>query len=243
MKYYIFAILLAFLYGLLGYFVTTSLYLGLGIGAIFALALCFLVVPLVLHQDEKERKRHECYRFLNTFIISLSVSQSGERALEAASVDMKGEEKDIFDAIDALSIEEKLGYFANYFEDTSYAMFLSIFRLFESQGGDVLELAEPLLKEITLQEENGDALVQIRKRNLVQFASLWGMSYLVLGFTRWGLNNFYGILASSIPYVATEMVYFAVALVAIVLFAQRYTGIRVGSLRRKKDAKLAPSKN
>ena len=101
---------------------------------------------------------HECYRFLNTFIISLSVSQSGERALEEVSLDLKGEEKEIFEAIAQLSLEERIAYFARYFENSSYTMFLSIFQLYENQGGDVLEVAEPLLKEVTLQEETGDAM-------------------------------------------------------------------------------------
>jgi hypothetical protein len=233
MKYYLFALLLSLAYGFLGFFVSTYLYVGLAIGLLFFLILGLLVVPLFTRHDEKERKRHECYQFLNTFVISLSVSQSGEKALEAASLDMKGEEKEVFEAITSLSLEERLSYMSRYFENNSYQMFLSIFRLFESQGGDVLQLAEPLLKEITWQEENGNALEKIRRRNLVQFAALWGMSYLVLAFTRYGLSNFYGLLSKSLPYLATEMVYFAVALVAFVIFALRYTGEKISMQRRK----------
>ena len=242
MKYDILAILIAFLYGLLAYFVSTSLYIGLGVGAIFALILLFLVVPLHVRHDEKERKRHECYRFRNSFIISLSVTQSGERSLEAASLDMKGEEKAIYEAIETLSLDERIGYFANYFTSPSYAMFLSIYRLYQTQGGDVLVLAEPLLKEITLEEASGDALEKIRWRNLFNFASLWAMSYLVLGFTRWGLSNFYSLLASSTSYLATEMVYFALVLVGFVLFAKRLTGEKISFQRRKKDETLTCKK-
>jgi hypothetical protein len=242
MKYTLAALALSLLYGLLGYYVSASLALGLAIGGLFALTLVFLVVPLCLRYDEKERKRHECYHFLNTFIISLSVTQSGERSLEAAGLDMKGEEKSIFDAIENLTLDEKIAYFANYFASPSYAMFLSIYQLYESQGGDVLALAEPLLKEITLEEETGDALAKIRKKNLLQFAGLWGMSYIVLAFTRLGLTNFYALLSASLPYLATEMVYFVLALVSFVLFARRLTGEPITFQRRKKDALLAEKK-
>jgi hypothetical protein len=242
MKYYLIALILSLLYGVLGFYVADSLFIGLGIGAIFFLVLSFLVVPLYLRHEEKERKRHECYRFLNTFIISLSVSQSGERALEAVSLDMRGEEKEIFDAISQLSLEERISYLARYFESSSYAMFLSLFQLYENQGGDVLELAEPLLKEITLQEETGDALEKIRYRNLLQFASLWGMSYLVLGFTRYGLSNFYSLLSVSIPYLATEMVYFVIALFAFVYFGVVFTGEKITFQRRKENVQIPAEK-
>jgi hypothetical protein len=242
MKYYLGALLLSAIFGFLSFAVSTYPYIGLGVGALFGLILMLLVVPLCLHYEEKERKRHECYRFINTFIISLSVSQSGESALEAASLDMKGEEKNIYEALGRLSIEEKLGYFANYFPGTSYAMFLSIYRLFESQGGEVLQLAEPLLKEITLEEEKGDALAKIRHKNLLQFASLWGMSCLVLAFTRYGLANFYGLLAKSIPFLATQLAYFALALLSFVLFAVSYTGEKIAFQRRKKDGAVPEEK-
>jgi hypothetical protein len=121
-------------------------------------------------------------------------------------------------------------------------MFLSIYRLYQTQGGDVLVLAEPLLKEITLEEASGDALEKIRWRNLFNFASLWAMSYLVLGFTRWGLSNFYSLLASSTSYLATEMVYFALVLVGFVLFAKRLTGEKISFQRRKKDETLTCKK-
>ena len=234
MKYYLAALILALLFGFLAYAVSTYLAIGLAIGSLFGLILILLVVPMVLRYAEKERKRHENYRFINTFVISLSVSQSGEAALEAASLDMEGEEKRIYEAIDRLSIEEKIGYFANYFTSTSYVMFLSIFRLFESQGGDVLQLAEPLLKEITLEEEKGDALAKIRHKNLVQFASLWGMSCLVLAFTRFGLANFYGLLAKSIPFLVTQLAYFAFALLSFVLFARTYTNEKIALGRRER---------
>ena len=58
MKYYLLALLLSLLYGILGFYVSDSLYIGLGIGAIFALTLLILVVPLYLRHEEKERKRH-----------------------------------------------------------------------------------------------------------------------------------------------------------------------------------------
>ena len=77
---------------------------------------------------------------------------------------------------------------------------------------------------------------KIRYRNLLQFASLWGMSYLVLGFTRYGLSNFYSLLSVSIPYLATEMVYFLIALVAFVLFALAFTGEKITFQRRKSHA-------
>jgi len=241
-KYYLGALFLALIFGFLAYAVSTYPFIGLAIGTLFGIILIIMIVPLVIRYGEKERKRHECYRFINAFIISLSVSRSGESALEAASFDMKGEEKNIYDALGSLSIEEKIGYFANYFPGTSYAMFLSIFRLFESQGGDVLELAEPLLKEITLEEEKGDALSKIRRKNLLSFASLWGMSCLVLAFTRFGLANFYGLLAKSIPFLTAQLAYFALALLSFVLFAVSYTGEKISFQRRKKDGNVPVQK-
>jgi hypothetical protein len=60
------------------------------------------------------------------------------------------------------------------------------------------------------------------------------MSCLVLAFTRYGLANFYGLLAKSIPYLATQLAYFALALLSFVLFAVSYTGEKISFPKEEK---------
>jgi hypothetical protein len=235
MKYYLFALIISLAYALLAYFVSLNLYVGIATLAFFLLSSFFLIVPQYQRHEEKERKRHECFRFINAFVITLSVSQSGEEAFKSATMDLHGEEKELLDAIASLSLDEKIDYLTSYFERSSYAMFVSIYRLYEEQGGDVLKLAEPLLKEITRNEEGGNAKEKARWAGFGQFTMLWGMSYLVFACIRFGLKNYYLNLAHSVPFLLTAIAYFAIALASFLIYACVHTEepLRLG---RKKDA-------
>jgi hypothetical protein len=84
---------------------------------------CFWWCPYSLHYEEKKGNGTNA---IVSSIPSSSLFRSANRAkkaLEAASLDMKGEEKNIYEALGRLSIEERLGYFANYFPGTSYRCF------------------------------------------------------------------------------------------------------------------------
>lgn len=234
MKYYFFFAALSLVSGGLAYAISDHYGIGIGVFVLFLGAGMFFMVPSFLKFEEKERKRHECYRFINAFIISLSVNLSGEKAYEDATATTVGEERALIDRIVALKLLERLEYLKTYFAEGTYRMFVSIFRLFSEQGGDVLTLADPLLKEATRNEEYGNARLKIKIAGLAQFLALWFMSYLVLAFIRFGLNNFYLTLASSLAYLGTAMAYFGLALISFLYFTRKWTEERF-ELRRKKN--------
>ena len=127
---------------------------------------------------------------------------------------------------------EKLEYLPRYFEEDIYNVFLSIVKAFIEQGGDLIEIASPLLNEVTFNEEKNNSLETIRKKSLVQYGSLWFLSTIVLAFLRFGLSNFYDTLTKNLPYLLTASAYFAIATVSFYIYVRSYTGEKM-SLERK----------
>jgi hypothetical protein len=229
MKLYIVSLLLALLNGGLSYLLTENLYIALGVIIVFLLVLFFLEVPLLKRYESQERKRHEAYNFVNNFIISLSVTSSPINALTAAQegIDVKGELFHVLSSLEGGGVEMKLHYLENYFSVSYYPMFISIFTLYEEQGGDFLKLAEPLLKEVTREEEFGNTLAKESHKRLFQYVTLWGMSSLILGFLRFGLSGFYPILITSVPFLVIASLYFVIVLLGIFLYSLAYTGLSI----------------
>jgi cytosine/uracil/thiamine/allantoin permease len=237
MRYYALSFVVSLIYGGLAYAITTYFYMGLLVFLLFLLSFVIFLVPLAKSHQETKKKRHESYRFVNTFVIALSVTQSSEEAFLAATAGIEGEEKEVVQGIALLPIDEKIDYLSTYFLEAYYKMFVSVYSLYEEQGGDALTLAEPLLKEVTRSETNDNALEAIRNRNLVQFIILWAMSALVLFFVRVGLQSFYDQLAPSLPYQLTALGYFLIALLSFFLFALALVGGRKTIGRKKSHGK------
>ncbi len=215
---------LSLLCGFLGAIVTLSPLIGAAVAGCYFLVGYFLLAPMAEKAVANVRKRHEAFRFVNTFVISLSVNHSGPEAFAAAATGAQGEELGIVEGLGEMGLEGKLLYLSDYFRQDFYRMFTSLYRLYEEQGGDVLKIAEPLLDEIALIEETESEKDRNRLANLAQFISLWAMSGLILAFLRFGLASFYESLASSPAFIITGVAYFVFALFSFCVYVKEMTG-------------------
>lgn len=232
MKGFLFLFVPSLYFAIVAYVTTSNLLIGGSVFLIyFAISILF-IKPLVKRYLDKRRKRHEVFNFINHFIISLSITSSIDQAFEDATIDAKGEEKEVLDSISTLTSMDKIEYLLRYFEDDIYPVFLSIVKAYLEEGGDLLEMSSQLLNEVTSNEEKHNSLETIRKKSLVQYGSLWFLSTIVLVFLRFGLSNFYDSLTKNIPYLITSIAYFLIAIVSFCVYARAYTGEKI-SLERK----------
>ncbi len=220
-------LIVSLLFASLCYLLTSNFFLTFSVFAIHALVLCFLVNPLVVSYQDKMRKKQESYRFINSFIVSLSASNSLETAFENASIGLSGEEKEVLAETSKMRIDERLDYLAKYFPDDVYKVFVSIIRLFEEQGGEILDVAGPLMKESTLAEEERIESLKNAKQALIQFSSLWFMSALVMAVLRFGLSSFYANLVGNVGFLMMCFSYFCLSAVSFFLFALGVTKEKV----------------
>jgi len=226
-KCYLLALIVSLFYGGLAFIVTWNYLLGLLVFALYAIGGILAIVPLFLRYGEKEKKRHEVYRFVNSFLITLSVTKSPEKAYEGAISGAEGELALVTKSISAYTVEEKIEYLKSYFIEPYFPMFVSVFRLYEEQGGDPLMLGEPLLKEATRSETCDNAKAKESLGQLVEFLSLWLMSALIIVFVRVCLRTFYSQLVSNWLYLGCALVYFLLALGSFVYYSSVYTELPI----------------
>ena len=216
------------------FLVSGNLFLALGIVLIYGLVLFFFLTPIVEAYRTKNRKRHECYRFINSFLIALSATSSYPRAIEAASNGSKGELKEILDSISHMSPLESIDYLKAYFNDDLYRMFLSVIDLHQEQGGEVLSLSGDLLNEATRVEEFGQGKMKEAKKNLFQMVLLWGMSLLLMSFIRVGLARFFDSIGHSWSFLGSVILFYAFFLGSIVAYACFLTEEKPVLFKKKK---------
>ena len=214
---------IASLLGLSAYFVSGSLFIGGGV-LICSFACFFLLVgPLLSGYVRSKRRREEAGAFISSYLLSLSATSSHEKAFNAACVGRKGDLKGIVDSISALSAMEKVEYLLSYFDESVYPMFVSVLKLHQEQGGDVLRLSGELLSESSRVLEEGIAFHGAGIRIFVQFCLMWGLSLLVLIFMKLGLSQFGDYLDGSLATFGSTIAYFAVLLLSIAAFAARFS--------------------
>ena len=164
---------------------------------------------------------HSCYTFINSFIVSLSIKGSLIAAFDYVKLSMDKEYNSLIDGLANLK-EERLDYLKKYFPFDIYYLFLSIINIYQEQGGDILALSTYLISESRQHEDYLLSLESIFKRKVVEFASLWIFTLVILIILRFSLNQFYPLISVLLFFQISIAALFLVILLSIHLMINKY---------------------
>ena len=224
---WIFFIFIAFLLGGACYFSTDSiLYSGL-IVLIVIVDYFLLISKRFRHFSSLIERVHTSYHFINSFVITFSVKNSLEDAYQNAIRINNKRLNDETNALTEMPVIERVRYLKDYFSLSIYSMFLNVLDLHQDQGGNILNMADNLLRECTRTEKSLSDSLSIGNKHLKEFIILWLMSIGILVFMRFSLKDFYGSMLKNNIIGMMLFVFFLICIVSINLFVNAYTSLAV----------------
>lgn len=199
-------------------------------GTIAILTILFFI--LVINRDFRRfllkiDRFHECYHFINNFIVSLSIKGSIPASLEHALSGGSNSLEDEFELMSNMKEEEKVIYLNKYFPFFSYHLFSDIILLWSDEGGDILSMSSYLINELRKEEEYISFCEQENKKILIEFSILWIFSLAILFSLRFVLKDFYPIIIQQFFYPYAVGMVFVVLLISIWLIARQMFNIKL----------------
>ena len=197
---------------------------------IFLISNAFFVF-LVNRQMNKTRLKihryHECFQFINSFIVSLNIKGSMSAALESSYQTADQETTEIIDSIKEMNEEEKVSYLQKYFKFDLYRLFVDMVSLWNEQGGDILSMSRYLVDQVRLKEEYLLNCQSIHKSKTIEFVVLWSISLSILAALRFALSQFFSYVRQTIVYQVMVVVVMLFALASIYLLVHRVTKLEL----------------
>ena len=160
----------------------------------------FIAKPIVRKYETKVKRFDECYHFINTFIVSLSIKGSVTSAYESSIQVMSEDFVSSIENIEAFSQKDKLDHINKYFRFHVFSLFVDLINIYEEQGGNILEMSHYLLEETRLIEEYISSSKNITKKKMVEFAILWLLTLGIMVFMRFALSQFFNVIAKQLFY-------------------------------------------
>ena len=161
---------------------------------IFLISLVFFVL-IVKKQMAKNQLKihryHQCYQFINTFIVSLNIKGSMSAAIESSYEVSDETTKEVLDSIKEMNEEEKIGYLCKYFKFDLYRLFVDIVSLWNEEGGDILKMSQYLVNQARLKEQYLITCETIHRQKTIEFVTLWSISLAILAILRFTLSQFF----------------------------------------------------
>lgn len=212
------------------YFATSNLFIG---GGVFVVAIVFLIILFNKALKQylcKSQRLHECYLFVNNFLISLSIKQSLNAAFETTDISISDEYKEFADSVNDLRPEEKLLYLQKYFSFHIFRLFTDIVFLWLEQGGRILEMSSYVSNEIREIEEYLTYCRSINKRRAIEIGILWFFSLVIVVALRLALQDLYANLTKNMIFVISVVAFMMVVLFSIFLLVNRVTKLEIRGL-------------
>lgn len=197
------------------FLVAGSIYFALGVLLISLLYFFLLAYPRIKNSGIKKARFHDCYHFINTYIVSLSIKGSIKVAYEDTANTMSESFKKINDSITEMTEEEKLSYLSKIYPFHIYSLFLNIIFLWIEEGGDILKMSTQLINETRNVEDYLIASERMSKKKYVEFSILWIIAIGILIFLKFALKEFYKDLSNQIFFPIAVSFVFVFVLISI----------------------------
>lgn len=198
--------------------------------SLFLISLAFFVLiarKLINKNQQKIHRYHQCYQFINTFIVALNVKGSLSSAINSAYETADESVKEIMTSINELSEAEKLEYLGKFFKFDLYHLFVDLINLWNEQGGNIIHMSQHLLTQLRLKEEYLITCQTINRSKSIEFVVLWAIALIILAALRFALSQFFLRISQTIFYQIAVVVVILFALISIYILLLRITNLRL----------------
>lgn len=206
---------------------TQNVFSALLILAVFMAFFVFVAKKQIDKTQQKIHRYHECFQFINTFIISLNVKGSLSSAMQSAYEVSNETTKEIIDSIKELTEEERLTYLNKYFKFDLYRLFVDTIFLWNEEGGDILKMSRYLVEQVRLKEEYLLTCQSITKTKTIEFVVLWSIALVILMALRFALSQFFSYIAKTLIYQIAVVITLLFALFSIYLLLTRINSLNL----------------
>ena len=220
-------ILVSLIVGIVAFVALNNIFIALGVVAIYIVVSMFVLIPLLNQYDLKSKKYHECYHFINNFVIALSIKKSIRGALESTVSSMPNDFIEIYEGTENMDDGEKLSYFSTYFPFYSYRLFLQIIDFWVEEGGDILAMSKFLIDDIRNGEEYVSKSHSLFIKKAVEISTLWGFCLLIIIVLKYALKDFYDRIQGQIFFIISISLTFLFLLFTIYLLVVRGTSLKL----------------
>ena len=227
MNFLLVGIIVSFALTGLTFLASENIIVSISVFVLSNLFFIFLVKRQIDKSHLKIHRYHQCFQFINSFIISLNIKGSLSAAMQSGYETSDETTREIIDSIKEMSEEEKITYLSKYFKFDLYHLFVDTVLLWNEEGGDILKMSRYLIDQARLKEEYLLTCQSIHKTKTIEFAVLWSISLAILAVLRFALSQFFSYILHTLIYQISIVVIILFALFSIYILVSRVTNLEL----------------
>lgn len=221
MNYILVGIIVSLVLTGVSFITTQNIYMSISIFLLSNAFFVFAVNRKMKKNQLKIHRYHQCFHFINSFIISLNVKGSMSAAIQSGYETTDEDTKVLIDSIKELNEDEKIMYLSKHFKFDLYRLFVDTINLWNEEGGDILKMSQYLINQVRLKEQYLITCETIHRQKTIEFVVLWSISLAILAALRFALSQFFERIRQTIFYQVAVAVIMLFVLASIYILVMR----------------------
>ena len=221
MNYILVGIIVSLVLTGVSFITTQNIYMSISIFLLSNAFFVFVVNRKMKKNQLKIHRYHQCFHFINSFIISLNVKGSMSAAIQSGYETTDEDTKVLIDSIKELNEDEKIMYLSKHFKFDLYRLFVDTINLWNEEGGDILKMSQYLINQVRLKEQYLITCETIHRQKTIEFVVLWSISLAILAALRFALSQFFERIRQTIFYQVAVAVIMLFVLASIYILVMR----------------------
>lgn len=185
------------------------------------------VNKVIKNKDEKITRFQNCYQFINNFLIALSIKGHISGALASTLESQNEETIDLINSVDSKDPMQKVIYMKDYFKFDIYSLFVDLIKLYNDEGGNIIQMSRYLLNQIREDEEFIVNAERLNKKAIVEFVILWSFALSILIILKFSLDDFFIHIVKNIFYQISVVAIILFSLFSVHIAVRKITNIKI----------------
>lgn len=218
---------LSIIFGLTIYMLLSNILFSVILAMLLFILLNFYTLKKI-NKNTKFLKSVEVFsHFANSLVMQLTVMPNVSRALIDISDYLDSEQQNVL-TNEELLINERLDLLDKYYNFPLYFVFKEIIVLYDTQGGNIIDMSMQLLNQIDIYMKNIETIRLDNNKKIGEVLFLWVFSIMALIYIKSILIDYYQtiVLVESFKYIIIS--FFLLFLFSLFILSKKYIEIDLG---------------
>ena len=167
--------------------------------------------------------------FANSLVMQLTVMPNVSRALIDISDYLDNEQQTIL-TNEELLISERLDALDKYYNFPLYYVFKEIIVLYDTQGGNIIDMSMQLLNQIDMYMKNIETIRLDNNKKIGEVLFLWIFSIFALIYVKSIMIDYYLTVITNNLFILILVIFFLSFIFSIFILSNKYIEIKLGDI-------------
>ena len=187
----------------------------------------FYTIPKLINIMKYRSSLLTFSHFANSLIMQITVTPNASTAINEISNFLNNEEKEILQN-DELLVKEKLEAIEKNYEFPLYQVFKEIIVLYDTQGGDIIDMSLQLLRQIDDYIKNVEEIYLDNIKKISEVLVLWGFAFGVIIYIKEIMKDYYMQIILNQSFQMVIGIFFMMFIITLFILSKKYIEIRIG---------------